>query len=122
MVKIRVGWGHEKTPRFDAVLDSGSPYCLFRFGVGEYLGIDILRGKESVIGGISEGMQEPVYFHKVKIWVEENWIIEVIAGFVKKLSYTGILGRSGFFDNFYVRFDHTANPPAFEFERIPQIQ
>ncbi len=122
MLKVRVGWGHQKTPRFDAIVDSGSPWCLFRADVGEYLGIDVRSGKESMIGGISEGMEEPVFFHNVQIWVEENWLIQVDAGFVKKLMFNGILGRGGFFDNFFVRFDHTSSPPTFEIDRIPAVQ
>lgn len=122
MLKVRVGWAHQKTPRFDAIVDSGSPYCLFRYEVGNYLGIDISGGKEGTIGGISEGLQESVYFHKVQIWVEENWLIEVTAGFVKKLTFSGILGRNGFFDNFHVHFDHTAYPPIVEIEKIALIQ
>lgn len=122
MLKVRVGWSHQRTPRFDAIVDSGSPYCMFRFDVGDFLGIDIRSGKESMVGGISEGIQERVYFHNVQIWVEETWLIEVTAGFVKKLTFNGILGRNGFFDNFHVRFDHAAQPPVLEIDRIPLVQ
>jgi len=122
MLKVRVGARHQKTPRFDAIVDTGSPWCLFRADVGDYLGIDVKSGNSTTLGGISEGMEEPVFFHKEQIWVEESWLTEVEAGFVKKLRFTGILGRNGFFDNFLVRFDHTHNPPEFEIERIPPVQ
>lgn len=73
-----------------------------------------------MIGGISEGMQEPVYFHSVQLYIEDNWIINVTAGFVKKLTFNGLLGRTGFFDNFFVSFDHTVQPPVFEITKIEQ--
>jgi len=90
--------------------------------VGEYLGIDISSGKEDVIAGISEQMEESVFFHRVQIRVEEHWVIEVNAGFVKGLSFSAVLGREGFFDNFRIQFDHSADPPFFEIEKIPVIQ
>jgi hypothetical protein len=118
MLKTRIGWRHQKTPRFDAVVDSGSPWCLFRFELADLLGIDTLNGQEDLIGGISEGMQEPVYFHKVQLYIEDNWIIDVTAGFVKKLTFAALLGRNGFFDNFLVTFDHSYQPPMFEINKI----
>jgi hypothetical protein len=63
---VRVGKGHATTPRFLAVIDSGSPYCM--------------------------------------------------------LQVPGILGRKGFFDNFYVNFDHASNPPSVEVKKIDKTQ
>ena len=122
MLNVRVGWRHKQTPRFPAVVDSGSPYCLFKASVGGYLGIDVANGIESTIYGISHGMSEPVYFHRVRVFVEADWVIDVMAGFVKKLSVAGILGRNGFFDHFKVNFDHSAIPPIVEVEKIPTVQ
>jgi len=65
---------------------------------------------------------EPALFHKVKIYVESDWIIEVMVGFCKKLSVAGILGRNGFFDNFHVHFDHSSSPPVLEVSKIATIQ
>jgi hypothetical protein len=121
MISVRVGWSHVQTPRFPAVVDSGSPYCMFRADVGEYLGMDVARGIQHVIGGIISDPTEPIYFHKVKIYVESDWVIEVMAGFVKKLSVTGILGRNGFFENFYVTLDHSKRPPELEIARIELV-
>jgi hypothetical protein len=90
--------------------------------VGEYLGIDVKKGIEDTIGGLSQGMREPVYYHKVRLFVEADWIIDITAGFIKKLTVAGILGRNGFFDNFRVRFDHSQHPPIFEIERIDKVQ
>ena len=107
--------------RLDAVVDSGSPYCMFQAGVGEYIGIDVPKGVEHVIGGIISDPREPIYFHKVKLYVELDWVVEVMAGFVKKLAVTGILGRNGFFDSFTVLFDHSKHPPEMEVQKIELV-
>ncbi len=122
MVFVRVGRGHVETPRFLAVVDSGSPYCIFKAEVGSYIGLDVASGIEHAIGGIIHGPQEPIYFHRVRICVEMDWVIEVMAGFVKKLAVTGILGRNGFFHNFHVRFDHSTKPPEIEIKKIEPSQ
>ncbi len=123
VVTVRVGKTHDIwTPRFGAVVDSGSPWCLFPTACADFLGMRVADGIESTIGGILKGDSEPIYFHTVKIQVANNWCITVKAGFTKKLSVAGILGRSGFFDNFIIRFDHSTKPPQFEIERIALIQ
>jgi len=118
MVYVRLAKNHAFTPRFQAVVDSGSPYCLFRADIAEYLGIDLENGIEHVIGGIIANQQEPIYFHRVKLQIEDDCVIHVMAGFLKKLSVTGILGRNGFFENFQVHFDHSGSPPELEITRI----
>lgn len=119
MLNVRLGVGfNKKTPVFPAVVDSGSPHCIFRADVASFLGINVTAGIESAMGGVIAGIQEPIYYHHVKIYVENNWIIDVLAGFMKKLSVTGILGRNGFFDNFTVTFDQTSIPSTVEINRI----
>lgn len=86
------------------------------------IGLELTSGVESRVGGIIRGPDDPIYFHKVKIYIEMDWVIEVMAGFVKKLQVPGILGRNGFFDNFHVKFDQSANPPAVEVTKIEKIQ
>ena len=118
MLNIKVARNHAFTPTIPAVVDSGSPYCMFNAGVAEYLGLKLEEGIESAIGGIISDPKEPIYYHRVRIQIESMCIISVMAGFCKKLSVTAILGRNGFFDKFYVRFDHSANPPEVEITRI----
>jgi|SRR5579872_102529 len=122
ILQVRVGYNHKQTPRMPAVVDSGSPYCFFQSSVAEYLGIDVERGIEDSVGGITKGAPEPVYFHKVQVYVEADWIINIMAGFCKKLSVAAILGRNGFFDNFHTQFDHSGNPPVLEIRRIERAQ
>lgn len=122
MLQVRVGTGHKQTPRFNAIVDSGSPYCMFHANVAEYLGTDVDKGIESKIGGISQGAGEPVYFHQVRLYVESDWMIDVTAGFVKRLSIAGILGRNGFFDSFKVMFDQSQVPAVMHVEKVHRPQ
>lgn len=115
---VRVGRMHQQTPRFPAVVDSGSPWCIFKSDIGKFLGIDVYSGKRHKMGGVISGITEAIYFHKVKLYVESDWVIDVTVGFSDKLSVTGILGRGGFFDNFYVYFDHSTKPPILQIDRI----
>lgn len=121
-LNVRLVAKHVQTPWVQAVVDSGSPYCLFRSALADYLHMDVTRGAEGNLGGIISGYQEKVYFHRVKIIVEANWSIEVYAGFMRNLRVAAILGRNGFFDNFFVRFDHSCTPPELEVEKIPSVQ
>jgi len=123
-LKVRVAKlkAHVQTMRFDVVVDSGSPCCLFKTDLADFLGIDLKSGEVDSMGGVVQGITEPVYFHKVRIFVESDWVIEVKAGFMKKLSVNGILGRNGFFDKFQVRFDHSVTPHQFEITKIERPQ
>jgi hypothetical protein len=118
--QVRLGHGHgNRSPRFDAIVDSGSPWCIFRADLGRMIGIDITKtNKTYPLGGVISGPRDTMYIHKVKIFVESDWVIEVMAGFVEKLAVTGILGRNGFFTNFKTTFDHSTNPATVEIERF----
>jgi len=53
LLNVRVGFNHKQTPRIPAIVDSGSQCCLFRAGLAEYLGIDVKKGIEGTMGGLS---------------------------------------------------------------------
>jgi hypothetical protein len=120
MLQVRLGYHHAQSQRIYAHVDSGSPYCLFPFDLATLVGLDPLRSPVFTdnIGGIIKGVKDTVYFHRVKLFVESDWKIEVTAGFIKKLNASGILGRLGFFDHFKITFDHERHPPAFEIEKL----
>ncbi len=118
-LSVRVGFKHQVTPfTMPAVVDSGSPYCLFRQDVADFLHINLQGAPGSYIGGVIMGAKDPIRFHQVNVIIESNWTITVLAGFVKKLSVQAILGRGGFFDRFRVRFDHSKTIPEFEITKI----
>lgn len=120
MVNVRVGIHHQKTPRFPAVVDSGSGVCMFRTDVADFLNIDFHKNNVGIgeIGGIIQGPKQAIYYCPVQLYVAENWVISVTAGFLKKLPVAGILGRTGFFDAFDISFDHKAKPHEFTIERV----
>jgi hypothetical protein len=112
---------HQHSPSLPAFVDSGSPYCLFHSAVADFLHIDLKSGAQGQLGGVIDDHKESMYFHKVNLTIENHWLVEVFAGFSKKLSVVAILGRSGFFDRFQVRFDHSKTPPEFEVTKIDLI-
>ena len=122
ILPIRIIYGHSPpSRRIEAIVDSGSPYCMFHAGICQSLGIrriedgieDTLRG---VVGGQSSP-SSPFYFHKVKIQIGGEQF-ETMAGFSWNLAVGGLLGRRGFFENFRVQFDCSPYPPQLDIERI----
>jgi len=108
---------HSRVIPVNCIVDTGSNYCLFRADLAKPIGIDITKGKEYVLGGISRQIKETFYFHSVKLVIAGS-TIETNVGFSPHLPVAGVLGFNGFFDNFLVTFDATAEPPAFEVQRI----
>jgi hypothetical protein len=118
MLRIQVSTKHQSTPTLPAIVDSGSPYCLFRTDVADFLHINLGGAPKGMLGGVIKGVTDPVLFYPVNLAIEANWTISVLAGFTKKLSVQAILGRSGFFDRFHVRFDQSKSPHEFEITKI----
>ena len=123
-MRVRVCKGHAMTPGWImAIVDSGSPYCLFRADIALAIGIkNLTTGKAHEIGGVKKGAVDIYYFHNVKLFIEGNWVIEVMAGFSASLSVPALLGRNGFYDNFIVNFDHSASPPVMSISKIDKVQ
>jgi len=118
MVPVCVSYGHgAKTSRIEALVDSGSDDTLFNASIADALKIKLEKGPMSKLGGIAVGAQIDVYYHKVKLWVGID-VVEIVAGFSRQMSVGAILGRRGFFENYSVKFDPSANPPGIEIERI----
>jgi hypothetical protein len=106
-----------ESARLDAVVDSGSPFCLFHASIGTALGIDLGRGRKGLLSGAIAGAQGEVYYHNVSLRVLGS-LITTFAGFSPALSVAALLGRVGFFDNFRVTFNPDYEPPGMEIERV----
>jgi hypothetical protein len=65
MLRIRVAANHQQTPVLSAVVDSGSPFCIFRMDVANFLHVDLRSAPSSQIGGVIGGPKELIYFHNV---------------------------------------------------------
>ncbi len=123
MLYVRLSRKHAKpSVRFGAMLDTGSSFCLFRSDLGQSIGIDVPAGIHQTISGVVAGASADVYFHRVSLHVEANWIVQINAGFIDNFQWGALLGRRGFFDQFDVKFYHSVNPPTFEIEKIPAVQ
>lgn len=117
LLNVALMYNHVRSARFEAVVDSGSPWCLFHADVAKAIKIDLTTGLEDTLGGVIGGAQGKMWFHKVKICLPGT-MLEVVAGFSPTLSVAGLLGRSGFFDNYSVTFDPCTEPPGMNIERI----
>jgi hypothetical protein len=119
ILNVRIGRTRAKpSVRFLAVVDTGSPYCLFSADIGRSVGLHIESGSVHYLTGVVAGAILPAFFHRVNLIVEDNWTIEVTAGFSDQFGAGALLGRRGFFDHFTVRFDHSTPTPSFEIERL----
>jgi len=89
-------------------VDSGSGKCLFNGDCGRAVGIkDITNGVHDKIGGIVPGADIDICAHEVRLIVgADNF--RITAYFSNQLPLPGLLGRTGFFDKFFVTFDPAA--------------
>lgn len=124
MLRLRLLHRHTPSNRIYAYVDSGSPYCLFHMALADLIGLDATKNPLFVdtLRGVVKGETDPLYFHKITLLLDIGHRIEVVAGFAKRISTQGILGRNGFFDAFKVNFDHSTTPPSIEIDKIPTIQ
>ena len=92
---------------YEALVDSGADWNIFPSILGDILGMDVLKGKKAVFGGIGGGSLT-AYFHNVIIYVG-GWPMKVYCGFSPDIpqSAFGVLGRCGFFDHFVVKFEES---------------
>ena len=68
---------------------------------------DITNGVHDKIGGIVPGADIDIYAHEVRLIVgADNF--SITAHFSNQLPLPGLLGRTGFFDKFFVTFDPAA--------------
>jgi hypothetical protein len=111
---------HESTKTFEAWIDSGAPYCMFRSDFCRPLGIKLTDGVQKSLGGIIGGDTAPIYIHKVTLVIGGEQF-GAMAGFSDALAVGAILGRAGFFENFKVLFDAETNPPHVELTKIHRI-
>jgi hypothetical protein len=117
MLPVSLLIGHSRSPRFDALVDSGAFTTYFRSDIGRAFGLRIDDGEVGELRGVVAGAPAKVYYHQVKICIAEH-VIPIRAGFYDRLGWAGILGRHGFFEHFTITFDPSNNPPGLAIERI----
>lgn len=89
----------------EALIDSGSDYCVFPIDAAKALDIPIEKARRTHLTGVLEGKAE-LFLYPVKLTIGQ-YSIEVTVGFAKEMSRYApcALGQKGFFDNFKVYFD-----------------
>lgn len=120
VLNVSIIVAHTTSKRFEAIVDSGSPVCLFHADIGKQMGLKPEDGKADELGGVVGGSKGTAYFHKIKLKVMAD-IIPITAGFSPQLSVAAILGRHGFFENFIVTFDPCSKPPGLRVERVHRV-
>ena len=116
-LNVSIIYNHAQTKRFEAMVDSGSPTCLFHANIGKAIGIKLAAGDEGPLGGVIGGASGKVYYHQIKLCLATH-MIDVVAGFSEGLSVGAILGRAGLFEHYKITFDPCNDPPGLELERF----
>lgn len=99
--------GEEEWVAFNAYIDSGATYSIFRAEVAEILGMEVDKG-EKIYVTVGDGSLIAVYLHKVKLDLAGK-IFDAIIGFSKQLGIGfNIIGRKDIFDNFVITFNEKA--------------
>ena len=95
-------------------LDTGADQCIFPRSFTTPLGLDPLQMKMHMTGGCGSSAN-PTYYADIEIQLRINGIpgvpmisLKTFAGFTPGMDAQGIglLGQSGFFENFKTTFDH----------------
>lgn len=89
----------------EALIDSGSDYCIFPQEAAKVLNIPLKKAKMSRLTGFLEGKTN-LFLYPVRLMIG-NYTIEIVAGFAQEMSPYApcTLGQKGFFDNFKVCFN-----------------
>ncbi|MEK9154380.1 MAG: hypothetical protein AAB798_02825 [Patescibacteria group bacterium] len=105
VVPIKVKSGG-RSVGYEVLVDSGADICIFDGGIGDILGIDVESGEQKLVGGIA-GQSAQYYLHDVEIEVG-GWPYKIRAGFLRNVAggfNYGVVGQTGFFEFFVVKFD-----------------
>lgn len=104
VIPIEVIYNNITVP-YEVLVDSGADMCIFDAQIAEILEIDLKRGKEHKVSGIT-GQEESYYIHPVTITVG-GIMYDIEAGFLPNIADLGygVVGQKGFFDLFIVKFD-----------------
>lgn len=96
---------NNRSVRYEALVDSGADLCIFDAQIGNLIGLDVMSGKPGLVSGIT-GAREEYFIHSIRISVG-GWAHEIEVGFLPGFSSDGygVVGQTGFFDLFVVKFD-----------------
>ena len=89
------------------LLDSGADACLFPLSVAILLKIDVLALPKALTGGVG-GQSNTTYYDTLTIDLGSGIAFSSYVGFTQGMDAVGfgLLGQTGFFDDFNVEFLH----------------
>lgn len=94
---------NEQDTRTLALIDSGASISVFNEETADLLGLNVQKGKRTVLGGIKGRIVG--YIHKIQIKIAgKSFICPVVFSRELAVSYN-LLGREVFFENFKITFD-----------------
>lgn len=103
IIPVRL-YGKNEWVTFDAYIDSGATYSIFKPEIAEILGIELDKG-EKIYVTVGDGSLITVYLHKVKVDLAGK-TFEATIGFSKQLGIGfNILGRKDIFESFVITFN-----------------
>lgn len=99
---------NSKQIRVYALVDSGADKSLFHSSIARELGISLKDAQKEEFFGIAADAKVTAYIHKVKVQVEgAGDSINIDVGFTDSEGVGAILGQSGFFDHYNIRFERS---------------
>ncbi len=104
---LTISAGNDSSERFQAIVDSGADACLFPLSLAIALKLDLFKMAKAMTGGV--GTQSNItYYDTVRLDLGHGIAFTALVGFTEGLNSAGIglLGQSGFFENFNVEFLH----------------
>jgi len=97
----------EKRVRSLALVDSGATISIFNEETADSLGIEIEKGKKTVLSGV--GGRIVGYIHKLRVKIAEKEFICPIVFSREYLVSFNLLGRQAFFKKFRIVFEEKKN-------------
>lgn len=91
--------------RVAVCLDSGADHCVFPAAFATALGVDLLKLKKHLTGGVGSSAN-PTYYTDLEISLGRGIQFKSYVGFTPAMDAhgMGLLGQSGFFDYYNVHF------------------
>jgi hypothetical protein len=88
------------------LVDSGADFCIFKYEIGEILGLNVRSGDRIKFKGIN-GAVSTGYAHKVWLGLKGRAIkLPVVFTSAIKKGNLQVVGQLGFFEQFKVNFDY----------------
>jgi len=98
------GKGTKDWITFDAFIDSGASYSIFKAEIGDILELEVEKGEKTFIT-VGDGSRIIIYVHRLEIQIGDEEF-EAGIGFSKQLGIGfNIIGRKGIFERFIICFN-----------------